>query len=269
MQFVRVFTLCLLALLATMALSGCPVDAPVAAFDATPRTGEAPLTVTFSNASTGAASHAWTFGDGGSATEASPAHTYTAPGSYTVSLTVNNETGSDTETKTAFIVVSDDDEEGEEEGEGVAEGEPEGSEEGSPEGDTEGSPEGAQEGEGAAEGEGATEGEGAVEGEAQVASAILFVTQTPLGSDFANIMSTFGTHKGNTDSAPRGGDLYIRYADGTVSLVKADPKGYEEVSAFKVPGSGDRPSWAHMVILDGRLYLREGDRILCYDLRAT
>ena len=35
----------------------------------------------------------------------------------------------------------------------------------------------------------------------------------------------------------------------------------------EVPGSGDRPSWAHMVILDGLLYLREGDAILCYDLR--
>jgi len=40
------------------------------------------------------------------------------------------------------------------------------------------------------------------------------------------------------------------------------------VCNFKVPHSGDRPSWAHMVILDGRLYLREGDSILCYDLRA-
>jgi hypothetical protein len=64
------------------------------------------------------------------------------------------------------------------------------------------------------------------------------------------------------------GHVYVRYADGTVSLVKADPTAYTEVSSFKVPGSGDRPSWAHMVILDGRLYLREGDAILCYDVRA-
>jgi outer membrane protein assembly factor BamB len=64
------------------------------------------------------------------------------------------------------------------------------------------------------------------------------------------------------------GHLYIRYADGTLSLVKADPAGYREVSSFKVPGSGDRPSWAHTVILDGHLYLREGDAILCYDLRT-
>jgi len=64
------------------------------------------------------------------------------------------------------------------------------------------------------------------------------------------------------------GHLYVRYSDGTLALVKADPGGYEEVCHFQVPGSGDRPSWAHMVILDGRLYLREGDVILCYDLRA-
>jgi len=62
--------------------------------------------------------------------------------------------------------------------------------------------------------------------------------------------------------------LYVKFADGTLALVKADPAGYEEVSSFQVPGSGDRPSWAHPVILDGLLYLREGDAILCYDIRA-
>ncbi len=64
------------------------------------------------------------------------------------------------------------------------------------------------------------------------------------------------------------GHVYVKYSDGTLSLVKADPSKYQEVSSFKVPGSGDRPSWAHAVILDGLLYLREGDVILCYDIRA-
>jgi outer membrane protein assembly factor BamB len=63
------------------------------------------------------------------------------------------------------------------------------------------------------------------------------------------------------------GHVYVRYSDGTLSLLKADPAEYREVASFKVPGSGDRPSWAHMVILDGKLYLREGDAILCYDVR--
>ena len=42
---------------------------------------------------------------------------------------------------------------------------------------------------------------------------------------------------------------------------------FEEVSHFEVPGSGERPSWSHPVILDGKLYVREGDVISCYDVR--
>ena len=61
--------------------------------------------------------------------------------------------------------------------------------------------------------------------------------------------------------------LYVHYADGTMALVKASPKAFEEVSHFEVPGSGERPSWAHPVILDGKLYVREGDVIFCYDVR--
>lgn len=62
--------------------------------------------------------------------------------------------------------------------------------------------------------------------------------------------------------------LYVHYADGTMALVKASPESFQAVSHFKVPGSGgDRPSWAHPVILDGKLYVREGDVIACYDIR--
>lgn len=77
-----------------------------------------------------------------------------------------------------------------------------------------------------------------------------------------------GSGKNSATVMAADGHIYVRYSDGTVSLVKADPAEYREVSSFKVPDSGDRPSWAHMVILDGLLYLREGDAILCYDVRA-
>jgi outer membrane protein assembly factor BamB len=77
-----------------------------------------------------------------------------------------------------------------------------------------------------------------------------------------------GSGRNSACLAAADGHLYVKFADGTLALVKADPAGYEEVSSFQVPGSGDRPSWAHPVILDGLLYLREGDAILCYDLRA-
>ena len=77
-----------------------------------------------------------------------------------------------------------------------------------------------------------------------------------------------GSGKNSATVMAADGHVYIRYSNGTVSLVKADPAEYREVSSFAVPGSGERPSWAHMVILDGLLYLREGDAILCYDVRA-
>lgn len=67
-----------------------------------------------------------------------------------------------------------------------------------------------------------------------------------------------------------GGDqLYIRYANGVMALVEANPKEYKEVGSFKIPDSGKRPSWSHPVILDGKLYVRENDKVLCYDIRAS
>lgn len=76
-----------------------------------------------------------------------------------------------------------------------------------------------------------------------------------------------GSGKGSATVVAADGHLYVRFADGTLALAKADPADYAEVATFKIPGSDARPSWAHSVILDGRLYLREQDKILCYDLR--
>ena len=76
-----------------------------------------------------------------------------------------------------------------------------------------------------------------------------------------------GSGKNSASVVAADGHIYVRYSDGTLALVKADPTAYREVSAFKIPGSDERPSWSHAVILDGLLYLREGDAILCYDLR--
>src|SRR5687767_7940105 len=45
---------------------------------------------------------------------------------------------------------------------------------------------------------------------------ILFVTQVPIAADFTTIGSTFGNHRASLDSVGRGGDLWIRYPDGTL-----------------------------------------------------
>jgi PKD repeat protein len=80
---------------------------PTAAFSGTPTTGAATLSVTFTDASTeDPTSWLWDFGDGGSSTTQSPSHDYTAPGTYTVTLTVANAYGQDVETKTDYITVS-------------------------------------------------------------------------------------------------------------------------------------------------------------------
>lgn len=45
---------------------------------------------------------------------------------------------------------------------------------------------------------------------------ILFVTQVPVPEDFTTIGSTFGNQRASVDSVFRGGDLYIRYPNGTL-----------------------------------------------------
>lgn len=80
---------------------------PVADFSATPTSGLSPLVVSFTDTSTGGVPTiwAWDFGDGGTSTLQNPSHTYTASGSYSVSLTVTNPYGTDTYTRTAYILV--------------------------------------------------------------------------------------------------------------------------------------------------------------------
>ena len=64
---------------------------PIAGFSADPTSGSVPLTVQFSDMSSGApVSWLWTFGDGGTSFEQNPSYTYSYPGSYTVSLTAIN-----------------------------------------------------------------------------------------------------------------------------------------------------------------------------------
>jgi PKD repeat protein len=81
---------------------------PVANFSATPLNGAAPLSVSFTDQSTGnPTSWSWDFGDGISASTArNPVYTYNNAGVYSVSLTVANNDGSDNETKTGYISVS-------------------------------------------------------------------------------------------------------------------------------------------------------------------
>jgi len=86
------------------------LPAPTADFTADKTSGCAPLTVIFTDQSTGNPT-SWSWDIDGDGIEdyntQNPSHTYSAPGTYTVSLTVSNDCGDDTETKTEYITAED------------------------------------------------------------------------------------------------------------------------------------------------------------------
>lgn len=95
-------------------VAGCPPadshrDAPEANFTASPTQGALPLTVQFTDTSLPGTSPIhiwfWDFGDGAFANTPNPSHIYTAPGVYTVSLTVETAEGKDNITKVDSIEV--------------------------------------------------------------------------------------------------------------------------------------------------------------------
>ncbi len=93
---------------AALSFSGLEVPPPVAGFTATPTGGFVPLTVTFTDVSSGTITNRfWSFGDGAttntSATEVS--HTYAMVGTNSVALTVSGPGGADTQTRDSYISV--------------------------------------------------------------------------------------------------------------------------------------------------------------------
>src|SRR5438445_11570952 len=82
---------------------------------------------------------------------------------------------------------------------------------------------------------------------------ILFVTQVPIPTEvnsdvvsnsFVAVASAFGNHLGGTKWAPRGGDLYIRYPDGSIrNLTRA--AGYGVSGAQHTNGIAVRQRSVH------------------------
>ncbi len=86
----------------------CNETTPVADFSGSPISGDAPLTVSFTDLSANNPdSWSWDFGDGGTSTAQNPSYTYNTAGTYTVTLTASNCAGSDVVTKVDYITVSE------------------------------------------------------------------------------------------------------------------------------------------------------------------
>ena len=70
----------------------------------------------------------------------------------------------------------------------------------------------------------------------------------------------------------------VHYADGllygltendrTVLLIRPEPEEFVLISSFELPNEAEGPSWAHPVVLNGRLYLRHAQYLYCYDVGA-
>jgi outer membrane protein assembly factor BamB len=64
------------------------------------------------------------------------------------------------------------------------------------------------------------------------------------------------------------GRLYYRTEDGPTILIEPSPKGYVERGRFEQPDRSRLKAWPHPVLANGKLYLRDQDVLLCYDVKA-
>ncbi len=97
------------------------------------------------------------------------------------------------------------------------------------------------------------------------------------GSDDPSILTCLDLASGEVKWADRScgkssllyvdGMLICRSEAGLVSLVEASPTAFNLLGRFEQPDRSPAPSWPHPVVSDGRLYLRDQDALLAYDVR--
>lgn len=90
---------------ASVVVMNPPVPAQIVSILASDNSPDTETAVTFTASVNGDTpiSYAWTFGDGGTSSQASPAYTFSAPGSYTVQLNASNRAGADSRTMTVTV----------------------------------------------------------------------------------------------------------------------------------------------------------------------
>ena len=76
-----------------------------------------------------------------------------------------------------------------------------------------------------------------------------------------------GPGGGSAAVAYADGHFYFRYQDGIMALIEANPREYKLKGKFKIK-THNGESWPHPVIAGGKLYLRDQDDLLCYDVKA-
>lgn len=72
---------------------------------------------------------------------------------------------------------------------------------------------------------------------------------------------------GSAATAAADGMVYFRYENGVIALIKADPNEFHLVSSFKIPEPSGKPSWPHPTIANGKLYIRDQDKLHVFSLK--
>ncbi len=74
---------------------------------------------------------------------------------------------------------------------------------------------------------------------------------------------------GNKGSLIYADDILYCYNEksGDVALVRGNPETFEIVSRFQIT-KGEGPFWAHPSIANGRFYIRHGEYLMAYDIKA-
>ncbi|MBN1509488.1 MAG: hypothetical protein JW955_21755 [Sedimentisphaerales bacterium] len=63
------------------------------------------------------------------------------------------------------------------------------------------------------------------------------------------------------------GQLYYRTENVATLLIEPSPKQYIERGRLEQPNRSRAPAWAHPVIANGNLYIRDQDILLCYNVK--
>jgi len=64
------------------------------------------------------------------------------------------------------------------------------------------------------------------------------------------------------------GMLYYRYDNGLIALIEANPEKAKVAGSFKIPEPSGRESWQHPVVANGKLYLRDQDKLHAFNVKA-
>jgi outer membrane protein assembly factor BamB len=92
--------------------------------------------------------------------------------------------------------------------------------------------------------------------------------------DFKTGNVLWDEHDDAEHRAPKGsvaladGRLYYLTEKGTMLLIEPNSKQYVERGRFEQPDRSQQPAWTHPVITNGKLYLRDQELLLCYDVKA-